>query len=318
MGNETRMVATRQRNKAFRSAKAFANAEARMRTSLERREKALREVGGREDEVWRFAWALVLVGALGLGIFAAFTAQTALAGFVDPMGDGTIPSFALAFIGVSMTLCGMWFGKGMYESVRVDEYSGRHRVEPMFLLFLLASLGYIGFQYAIAKGAGGGLSADQLLGAENLPLVIAGVAVLEVLVGVLLLPKAVAYMSMFLAAVTGMRWKRAMDREAQATHEGYDYYVILLNAHNTEYPQQRMEQEGNENVRRAIAYYNSVILPDSSQPTDRAAAAPSTNGTVNQDNAPGGRRTVTEQAEQNRPIDVSSIIDDGIDDDLTV
>jgi hypothetical protein len=79
-----------------------------------------------------------------------------------------------------------------------------------------------------------------------------------------------------------------------------------------------MEQEGNENVRRAIAYYNSVILPDSSQPTDRAAAAPSTNGTVNQDNAPGGRRTVTEQAEQNRPIDVGSIIDDGIDDDLTV
>lgn len=76
-----------------------------------------------------------------------------------------------------------------------DEITGR-RIRNMFWLSVVGAIVYIGSQYFIVKSAGNG---DEDF--KYLPYLVVGIALLELIVGGLLLAKALTYLLVFYLAV---------------------------------------------------------------------------------------------------------------------
>ncbi len=204
------------------------------------------------------------MAAIGFGIYAAYNAQGAIAGIIDPMGNGTMPVWLYLVIGAAISIVGMLFGhfiyEGLTEGFNTDEYTGAKSPSSKLWLAVVGFIGaisYVVYQFLLVKFAGNGNTTMAYM-----PYVVAGIAILELLIGGLILHKAFAYILLFIISITMTLISRQMDSNAKSTNDNYREYLTFVNAYNKETTTERIEVEGNGNIRKAIAYYTGTYLQE--------------------------------------------------------
>lgn len=242
--------------------------------------KRLIDIGGNISATWAIMTIFALMAAISLAVFSAFNAQVAIASFIDPMGKGNVvPTWVILFIGSAITIFGMILGhliyEGFTEGIDRDEYTGITVYNIKFRIGCICLLGaclYVFFQYTLVKTASNGVDSPEFIGLKYLPTIILGIAVIELLVGVLILHIVFSYIMLFM---TGLRLKsrtRRMNAAARMTNDRYRQYLGFVDVYNTENPTNPLQREGNQNIISAIAYYsgsdlNEVsIIPNTENP----------------------------------------------------
>lgn len=237
-------------NKAF----SFVTKEGKFATLTDKRTSYIDKVGGLKP-IWIIMSFIVILAMIGLGIYEGFTAKTAIAGLIDPTGNGVVPDWVLTTIGSSLAIIGMMIGHSVFETTEEDEITGRREFGNMFWLSVVGAIVYIGSQYFIVKSAGNG---DEDF--KYLPYLVVGIALLELIVGGLLLAKALTYLLVFYLAVRLWFIHRGMNSFSRTTNNSYRDYRALRDAYNAQNPNNTLVLEGNDNIRRAIAYYSGINL----------------------------------------------------------
>ncbi|MBP7346773.1 MAG: hypothetical protein KA952_09570 [Sediminibacterium sp.] len=237
-------------NKAF----SFVTKESKFNTLTQKRTNYIEKVGGMKP-IWIIMSLIVVFAMIGLGIYEGFTAKSAIAGLIDPSGDGIVPDWVLTTIGSSLAIIGMMIGHSVFETMEEDEITGRREFGTMFWLSVAGAIVYIGSQYFIVKSAGNG---DEDF--KYLPYLVIGIALLELIVGGLLLAKALTYLLVFYLAIRIWFIHKGMNSTSRATNNSYRDYRALRDAYNAQNPNNTLVLEGNDNIRRAIAYYSGINL----------------------------------------------------------
>ena len=237
-------------NKAF----SFVTKEGKFATLTDKRTSYIDKVGGLKP-IWIIMSFIVILAMIGLGIYEGFTAKTAIAGLIDPTGNGVVPDWVLTTIGSSLAIIGMMIGHSVFETMEEDEITGRREFGTMFWLSVVGAIVYIGSQYFIVKSAGNG---DEDF--KYLPYLVVGIALLELIVGGLLLAKALTYLLVFYLAVCLWFIHRGMNASSRTTNNSYRDYRALRDAYNAQNPNNTLVLEGNDNIRKAIAYYRGINL----------------------------------------------------------
>ncbi|WKZ64144.1 MAG: hypothetical protein QY315_04950 [Saprospiraceae bacterium] len=294
--NTTIYQVTRPLEVAEEKGFAFTKKEDKFGILSERRKEYIEKVNGLKP-IW-IVMSIVLIGALiGLGIYEAFTAKTAIAGLIDPSGEGYVPDWVLTTIGASLAIIGMMIGHSIFENVEEDGITGRRTLRAMFYLSLIGALVYVGLQYFIVKAAGNGEEDFKFL-----PYLVVAIAVLELIVGGLLLSKVITYLLIFVLALRLGALTRGMRRNSRSTNNSYRDYRAYRDVYNTQNPTAQLELEGNDNIRRAIAYYGGINLnniDNNAGSTEENHPAPNemqkTNNQQAENNAQNKGRTTTEE-----------------------
>lgn len=313
----------------------FVNLEKRHKAQSNSHAQRLKDIGGKISPTWVVMSVVGLLAAIGFGIYGAFNAQGAIAGLVDPMGNGIIQPEILLIIGASISIVGMLFGhliyEGLSEGFETDPYTGSKSPSSKIWLSVVGLIGaivYVGYQFYLVKSAGEGAGVDENSSLAYMPYVVAGIAILELLIGGFILHRAFGYLMLFAVSISLAITVRQMNAAARATNEGYRQYISFVDVYNGENREGQMEREGSPNIRRAIAHYSGISLdneqaetvqrqestaqPSTGEPTlendvrpatEREAYQPNRNGTPRQENA---ERTVED------------FMNDTTDDDLTV
>jgi hypothetical protein len=324
-------------NRAEKYAFHFSNNERKYNLIRDYRQNIIDErLGGRISPFWTIMSLFCITAGIGLGIWAAFNAETGLAGIIDPSGDGTIPAMTVRWIGISISIIGMALGHFIYDSINSkqrDPLTGSLKNLGWLWVLIPAALLYICFQVAIIKAAVTGTE-EFFKGALYLPYVALGIALLELIVGAFILEKGFSYLILFtIIIISGLLiWR--VNRNAQLVCESYRVYSTFLDSFNRNNPNP-IEPEGNNNIRRAIAYYTGHKIPKDDSPentsdsrgdddhnkqddindrpevmvTNPRQIAPATGGNGN---------TIYQQTSAKPQEDLELFIDDNIDDDLTM
>ena len=237
-------------NKAF----SFVTKEGKFTTLTDKRANYIEKVGGLKP-IWIIMSFVVILAMIGLGVYEGFTAKTAIAGLIDPTGNGVVPDWVLTTIGSSLAIIGMMIGHSVFETMEEDEITGRREFGTMFWLSVAGAIVYIGSQYFIVQSAGNG---DEDF--KYLPYLVVGIALLELIVGGLLLAKALTYLLVFYLAIRLWFLHRGMNSTSRTTNNSYRDYRALRDAYNAQNPNNTLVLEGNDNIRRAIAYYSGINL----------------------------------------------------------
>lgn len=244
-------------NKAF----CFTRKEEKFSTLTERRGDYIDKVGGLKP-IWITMSFIVILAMLGLGIYEGFTAKSAIAGLIDPTGNGIVPDWILTTIGASLAVIGMMIGHSVFDTMELDEITGRREFGSLFWLSLAGAIVYICSQYFIVKSAGNG---DEEF--KFLPYLVVGIALLELIVGGLLLEKALTYLLTVYLAIRLWFIHRGMNSTSRATNNAYRDYRAYRDAYNTQNPNNPLVLEGNDNIRKSIAYYSGINLNDTTNDT---------------------------------------------------
>lgn len=256
----------------------FVNQEKKHKKQSANYEERLKDIGGRLSPTWAILSMIGLLAAIGFSIFEAFNAQGAIAGIVDPMGNGTISSGVLMAIGVSIAIIGMIFGhlmqEGLTKGFDTDPHTGGKSLNSKFTYFIIGIIGaaiYIWYQYVLVKSAIKGAGIGKENGLSYMPYVVVGIATLELLVGALIINKAFSYLLLFATGLVQASTGRRINAAAKATNDNYRSYMNFLDAYNKENPSQPLEREGNGNIRRAIAHYSGIDLPQDNTTSNLSA-----------------------------------------------
>jgi len=251
-------------NRTFKAAErngfAFTRAEQRYSHFSGSKQASLAIVNHKVSMFWRACWFLVIIGICCLSYFQAFAAKTAIAGLLDPNGEGFIPDAVYLSIGAAISIVGLVIGHRIYEGVEHDEYTGQKRYTNGFWKFMGWGLFYIVFQFILAKMSVSNLEEGET---DYMPYVVLALAVLEVFIGATVVETALAYASIFFLNIMMVFPLRKMGRRSRRTNNIYRDYLTLLNAHNVQDKENLIEREGNDNIRRAIAYYSNIRLENS-------------------------------------------------------
>ncbi len=195
--------------------------------------------------------------AIVFGIYEAYMAQAAIASFIDPMGNGNVSTSLIGLIGAGLATFAIYVGHIFAEGLgkETNQHTGRntYNIGLSFYFSIVGLIGYVWFQYYLVQAAGEGEF-------NSFAMVAVGVAILEILVGVLILGKALTYLLIFLSTIQLGLLSKSMKRTSRNTNMYYRDYRTMRDVWNKENPLQFMELEGNENIRRAIAYYSGVSL----------------------------------------------------------
>lgn len=265
---------------------------------------------------WRFGWPLAILGICLMSYFQAFAAKTAIEGLLDPNGEGFIPEQVYLSIGAAISIVGLLIGHSIYEGIEFDKYTGEKRYTSNFWKFLGWGAFYVAFQYLMAMLAG---SSHEEGETEYMPYVILGLAILELFIGACVVETALAYASIFFLNIMMSFPLRKMGRISRRTNDIYRDYLTLLNTHNAEDKESPIEREGNDNIRRAIAYYSNIRLEDRNkqQPMKEADLSNKTstnkNGFSQQPTITPPREVIITEAEGH----LDDFIRDSTDEDLT-
>lgn len=313
-------------NNAANAAFRFVNLEKSHKKQSENYKERIQDVGGRISPTWVVMSVIGLIAAIGFGIYGAFNAQGAIAGIVDPMGNGVIKPQILMLIGASISIVGMIFGhmifEGFSEGIDRDPYTGARTVNSKIWLSAVGIIGgivYVGYQYSLVNSAGESAGIDETSGLAYMPYVVVGIAVLELLIGAFVLHKAFSYILLFVTSITLWFILRSMNGASRNTNDNYRQYMVFLDAYNRENPTQFTEREGNGNIRRAIAHFSGIELPDnnnsaehSEQQANEQTVEPRANDNISE-------QTRTQQAaNQNETTRVvEDFMNDTTDQDLT-
>lgn len=246
----------------------FTNLEKKLKDWAETKTETLNHIGGKVSPFWIFMSIIGILAAIGFGIYAAFNAQGAIAGIIDPMGNGTFPVWIYLVIGAAISIVGMLFGHFIYEGLsdgfKNDEHTGERLFTPKIWFAVVGFIGailYVSYQFVLVKSAGAGN-----VNTAYLPYVVAGIAILELLIGALILHKAFAYIVLFIITIIMAITTRNMNTKAKSTNDYYRQYLNFLSIYNNENPANLILAEGNNNIRRAIAYYTGTKLPEENTP----------------------------------------------------
>lgn len=301
---------------AERNGFAFTRAEQKYSRLSDSKQDSLEIVNHKVSMFWRACWLIVIIGICCLSYFQAFAAKTAIAGLLDPNGEGFIPNAVYLAIGAAISIVGLIIGHRIYEGVEYDRYTGEKRYTSSFWKFMGWGAFYIFFQFILAKMSVSNLEEGET---DYLPYVVLGLAVLELLIGATVVETALAFASIFFLNIRMGFPLRKMGRRARKTNDTYRDYLTLLNAHNVQDRVNPVEREGNDNIRRAIAYYSNIRLEDGhkAQPTEQSAV-PKQSQDKKSDSGPQApvkpaRNVTTAEAENH----LDDFIRDSTDEDLT-
>lgn len=303
------------------SAFSFSNNEKRIKKLSDNRKETLNHIGGKTSPFWIFMSIIGILAAVGFGIYAAFNAQGAIAGIVDPMADGRFPLWLYLVIGSAISIVGMLFGHFIYDGLsdgfKTDTYTGQRLPSSKLWLAIVGFVGatvYVYYQFTLVKSAGNGNT-----NFASMPYVVAGIAILELLIGALILHRAFTYLLLFFTSIAMWIITRQMNSNARNTNNNYRDYLNFINAYNRENPTDRMQVEGNDNIRRAIAFYTGTNLHQAD--SDNVAAVQPADNNNAENNSPRNSSDNTSTDQQHRDSstqeNLSSFINDTIDEDLT-
>ena len=251
---------TQPLEKAELSAFYFVRKENEYKAKSERRESLISKVGGLST-FWIIMSFIGVPLAIVFGIYESNMAQQAIEGLLSPLGLRTVNSETIAMIGAGLAVFAMFMGHIFAEGFQseTNEITGRssRKMGVFFYFSIFGLLSYIAFQYYLVQAAGEG--GEQF---ASFAMVAIGVAIIEILVGVLILGKSLTYISMFFITIQLWFLMRGMAKTSRSTNDSYRDYRAMRNAWNVENPTLLMELEGNDNIRRAIAYYGGIKIGD--------------------------------------------------------
>jgi len=318
-------------NSAFR----FASLLKKHEKQEARHEKRLEDMGGKLSPTWIVMSIIGLFAAIGFTVFGAFNAQNSIAGLIDPNADKSTNSALFSIIGASLSIFAMLAGhyvyEGLTEGFKTDVHTGEKSTTPKFwigVVAFIASIAYVACQFLLVKTAVG---ADKEDGAIFMPYVVGGIAILELLVGGLILNRAFEYIVFFFASILIAITLRQIHAAARDTNDYYRQYIPFVDAFNHENPGQQMEREGSPNIRKAIMFYSGIAHQnDDAEPGSGAAEEtppqpqPSPNKPVSQnDAAPIPEREASRpnhtgtNGKENAEQAVNDFINDTTEHDLT-
>jgi hypothetical protein len=185
-------------------------------------------------------------------------------------------------VGAAITIMGMILGEGLMENKPfIIEPTLERKVNKKFVIVLIGTIAYIGFQAAVT------LLARPTDGDYSLVYVTVGIAVFEIILGMYVLPKALLSVDWIGTNLFLRYLNTRLDKYSRSANENYRYYLNVLGIYNQQYPQDIQQREGNENIRRAIAYYAGIQVPERGNlipPSPRSEYANLSNRTVTRNN----------------------------------
>jgi hypothetical protein len=301
---------------AERNGFAFTCAEQKYSRLSGSKQASLEIVNHKVSMFWRACWPIVIIGILCLSYFQAFAAKTAIAGLLDPTGESFIPNAVYLSIGAAISIVGLIIGHRIYEGVEYDKYTGKKRYTSSFWKFMGWGAFYILFQFVLAKMSVSNLEEGET---DYMPYVVLGLAVLELLIGATVVETVLAFASIFFLNILMGFPLRKMGRRSRKTNDTYRDYLTLLNAHNAQDRENPIEREGNDNIRRAIAYYSNIRLEEGNrtQPTKQSVIQEQSRDNSSdsdlQTPVEPARNVTTSEAENH----LDDFIRDSTDEDLT-
>lgn len=314
-------------NKSADSALIFAALKEKLKRLNESRDKRINESGGSLSPTWIFLSFFFMLSAVGCAIFGAFNAKSAIAGLVDPMGEGIINPKILILIGASISVAGMLFGHIIYEGIAdgftTDPHTGSKIPNSKLwysVIGIIAACIYIGTQFYIVKTAGQGAELKEGSGINHLPYVIVCISLIELLIGALVLNRVSFYLLILILSIVIIKTLRKMNSSARETNMNYREYLRFLDAYNHENPKNTIQSEGNSNIRIAIAHYSGINLQENGQANRKQEQVPQ-QVSSNKEILPVRSTDIISGeigAKQEDNSQVDNFLDDTVDNDLTV
>ena len=202
-------------------------------------------------------WIIMSFVGIPLGIvfaiYEANMAQQAIMTLLDPLGIGSVNKMMVSVIGAGLAIFAMFLGHIFSEGLSLH----RNESKTPFYFSIVGLLGYIAFQYYLVQEAGEG--GEQF---ASFAMIAIGVAILEILVGILILGKSISYMLIFFNTIRLWFTVKGMGKQSHRTSKSYRLYRSKLQLWNSENPDSIIELEGNENIRQAIAHYSGITLEE--------------------------------------------------------
>ena len=200
-------------------------------------------------------WIIMSFVGIPLGIvfaiYEANMAQQAIMTLLDPLSIGSINKMMVSVIGAGLAIFAMFLGHIFSEGLSLHK---NERKIP-FYFSIVGLLGYIAFQYYLVQAAGEG--GDQFV---SFAMVAVGVAILEILVGILILGKSLSYMLIFFNTIRLWFIVKGMGKHSHRTSKSYRVYKSKLQLWNAKNPTSLIKLEKNENIKQAIMYYRGKKL----------------------------------------------------------
>lgn len=308
-------------NRTYKAAErkgfAFTRAEKRYSSLSESKHVSLEIINHKASIFWRACWFLVIIGICCLSYFQAFVAKTSIAGLLDPNGEGFIPDEVYISIGIAISVVGLIIGHQIYEGIEYDKYTGQKRYTSTFWKFMGWGLFYCLFQFILAQMSVSKMEEGEI---DYTPYVVLGLAIVELFIGATVVERTLAYGSLFFLNIMMGFSLRKMGRRSRITNDTYRNYLTQLNAYNAEYSESQIEREGNDNIRRAIAYYSNIRLENSNtaQPGEQSATPQKIrdNGNDSRQTPPVAPAKDVNISEAESHLD--AFIKDSTDEDLTI
>lgn len=316
----------KQVNNTYKTAEyngyAFVRSEKRFDKVIGTKNEALLKLENKLSNFWIIGCVLAIIGSCCIAYFQAFAAKTSIAGFLDPLASNNIPEQVYIAVGSGISILGLLIGHLLHESVDVDRYTDQTKFKSSFWLFLVLGAFYIGFQFVLAKTAGASVDDGK---PDYIPYVVAGLGFFELIIGALVLEKAMTYILLFVVNIILGFISRELGRKSRKTNNTYRDYLTQLNAHNAIDKENSIVREGNDNIRRAIAYYSNIKLEDSNKleesnyiekntPVNDSIKTPLQDENNHSSNPAESKDVTKDEAEKH--LDV--FLNDTIEDDLTV
>lgn len=245
------------------SAFKFSTLEHRKDMLVSKHDETMENIGSRMSPTWIFISLFVFIAAIGLSVFGAYNAQGAIAGLVDPNAEGIIPFEILFIIGASLSIISMSLGhlifEGLSQGLSVDEYTGQRIITSNIWTFVVGFLGgvfYISMQYYLVTSAGD----TSNLNTNSLAYAICLIAILEMIVGGLILHRVFSYFLLLFSTISIRLNARGMNNQSRNSNRDYRVYLSFLDVYNDQNPTKQIPREGNMHIRKAIAYYSGLNM----------------------------------------------------------
>lgn len=206
---------------------------------------------------YRVFSVLMAFAAFGLAAYAAMNAEiifkAVIPSNVTDIKEGVNP--VAMIIAVSLTIVGLGIGH-LFDRTTIierDQITGSPRLNSNLIKAIIAAIFYLGLQFMIAR-----LAIGNEKEYNNFIFVNMGIAMLEIVVGALFLGQAMYLMSLWFMSLGMYRFQLQVNNAAKAANQNYNYYLDALKLYNNQNPENSIEQRGNKNIVKAIAYFTGL------------------------------------------------------------
>jgi hypothetical protein len=227
----------------------FADARKKFFALLERKAAQIKEMGGIPSGTKKVLALLAIGVCIGLACIEAFNTQSTVAATT-----GLSDTFAL-IVGFLFSSLGMLAGE-MLSDVKKDPFTGSWKLTPKWFLALFLTALYLYGQYFLASSAEKAAPADMQDTAHNLTFYILGIAVIEVLFGILFLKTAFHVLTLIAANIKIRLTVLRMNRTSRHTEEWWQRHIYEVQDHNLAHNTNAPHGIESDSIRDARDYYN--------------------------------------------------------------